>query len=197
MPMRRRRSFRRSGKTRAKEWISYTTINPTTFVPNNHISITPTATGAIYASYILSPDEMNTMYDEPTLVRGLLGWTVACPTTAPAGNNLYFAHGLIKSDIEAPTGIISATYSPIIPRPFLDGDSPWIWQDIRRISTITGFTGFQSFFNGLGGGPFDEFKTKRKFQNGQGLMAVVETYGETTFPTMYVNIWGRLLFLNS
>jgi len=196
MPSRRRQFSRSRRPPRAREWLGFTNLDPVGGFPTAAIAMPIVATGQFYANYILSPDEMTSLYDEPTIVRGFVNANFIMPAGGNVGNFGIF-YGLIKSDLEAPGGVISNVALPFLPRPWFDPDSAWIWTKYCRFSTVTGFTGLEHQAFGWNHQEA-EFKTKRKFQNGEGLLLVIEQYGTAgTGLTIQHNVAGRVLFLNS
>lgn len=195
MPFRRRRPIARGRRpARAREWWNFTNVDPTAFTPIAAITMSTSTVGSVYANYILSPEEMTNLYDEPTLVRGMVNANFIFPAGAAVSNFGIF-YGLIQLDLQAPGGTLSPSAAALVPRPWFDPTAPWIWTKYCRFNTVTGFTGLEA--QAFGWGVETQFKTKRKFENGSGLAIVIEQYASTNGIVISHNVDGRLLFLNS
>lgn len=186
----RRRSNRRSSPLRSREWIGFNSVNAGTGSPAQSIAFSG---GVFYASYILSPDEMTTLYDEPTLMRCMINWQLVADTNVTGDN--FFGMGIIKSSIEAPGGALAAGAFPFIPLPFYDADSPWIWYRTVTIRSTVGTVPFGAYAALTPGQGSEDVKTRRKFEGGSGLLAVA--FMEASAVTTWRLSWGgRILFVN-
>lgn len=163
---------------------------------NPAISATMSA-NSVYASYILSPDDMSGAYDEPTLMRGILHWTlIPNGLRNTAGAEEWFGIGLIKLSIEAAQGVLPAAALPFVPLPFFDADSPWIWQRTVNMSTSAGslWTAMDAQLQDVGA---ETFQTRRKFENGTGIALICYYNSQGTTPGgVRFSAGGRLLWLN-
>lgn len=190
---RRPRRSRSISKVRPLEWVGYNSVDGATGSPAAHVSMAGGA-GTVYANYILSPDEMTTLYDEPTLVRSILRWNVSIASGVTANNDWFFAWGLIALNLEAPGGTLPAAVLGYIPLPFFDADSDWIYEfHSTQTSGMTLTTSIDATLTGVGE---HDIRTRRKFPNGHGLALVA--YYATTGGIGQANVQfsGRLLFAN-
>lgn len=193
MPGYRRSRRPRTTNRRSREWHSFALVDSGSGFPGGRINLT--ANNSVYAGFINSPDDMTILYDEPTLVRGIMDYDFIQPT-GQSVSGFMLGLGLIKSSIEGfPGAITTAAVLATVPRPYLDGDSPWIWRRTITWGLATGFTGYT--FNSAAGQQPEEFATKRKFHNGEGLLLVAEAFNYSA-GAVNVNLgWsGRLLWLN-
>lgn len=146
----------------------------------------------VYANYILSPDEMTSFYDEPTLLRSILRWVAVTSSAPTSGQDWFFGWGLIQLDFELPGGTIAGTYAPALPLPYFDADSEWIYtwyQTVVSGSVLNG--GFGATANGVG---MEDIRTRRRFQNGKGLALIA--YYDGFASNLFCQFSGRLLFAN-
>lgn len=188
--MRRFRRSRSSSKpVRAKEWVTATTVDsggsigvPITLASN-------TQTGF----WIISPDTMAALFDDPTLVRIILNWEITA-STGSASVRQHIQVGLIKWNAEATPGVsLPVAILPFIPLPFEDGDSPWIWQTQHNMVG----TALQSWGFRRPNDPYEDVKTKRKFQSGEGLLlTAANTRNGVTAVDVYLHLNMRMLFIN-
>jgi len=176
---------------RAREWIAATTVDSSDAigVPLTLASNTSTA------FWVISPDEMTAIFDEPTLVRSIINWEITA-STASTTVRQHLQIGLIKWNAEGTGGVdpIPAATVAIVPLPFEDGDAQWIWQyQVNMVGTTLQSFGFRP---GKPGEP-DDIKTKRKFQNGDGLLFVAaNTRNGVNAVDVYVTFNARFLFIN-
>lgn len=187
MPRRFRR--RLTKPVRAKEWVSATTVDAASQIGVPLTLASNTQTGL----WIISPDTMSILFDDPTLVRIILNWEV----TASIGSTNVRQHlqmGLIKWNAEATPGVsLPVALIPHIPLPFEDGDGPWIWQwQNNMVGTTLQSWGFRRPQD-----PYEDVKTKRKFQAGEGLLfTAANTRNGVNAVDVYITLNLRMLFLN-
>lgn len=194
--MARMRRFKRRTRgpspIRAKEWVAFAQVDAATQRPNASILL-PSQT--IYASWILSPDEMTTLYDEPTLLRSILRYSFVPNTQPPAGDGSFLSFGLIKANFEtAAGGALPAALLPFVPLPFFDGDSDWIYEWHSTIPS-TGVSFLASVYAAQNGNGQEDIRARRKFPDGHGLLLVI--YNDSSANVAYrCTVQGRLLFAN-
>lgn len=190
--MRRRRS-KGPSKRRSLEWIGYNTIDGVTGRPNKSVVMT---NQSIYANYILSPDEMTTLYDEPTLLRSIVRWS--CSTTNSNvlnGQTWFFGWGLVALDVEAAGGTLPGAVLPYIPLPFFDSDTDWIFE--YHASFTSGqqlvATTLDAVLEGTGQ---QDIRARRRFPNGHGLALICYFDSDNASLQLNASFSGRLLFAN-
>lgn len=193
MRFKRRRRARGPSKRRALEWIGFNSVNAGTGSPAAHVNI---PIGGIYGNYILSPDELTTLYDEPTLLRSILRFSAATTNAAVAnGTDWFFGWGLVALDFEAPGGTLPAAVLPYVPLPFFDSDTDWIYEYHQTV--VSGQQTLKPALDATvnGAGEVD-IRTRRRFPNGHGLALIAYFDCNTVNMQINVNFAGRLLFAN-
>jgi len=192
--MRRRSSSRRSSRSggRTREWNAFTTVDTGNGSFAAHINL---PNNSVYANYLLSPDDMTVFYDEPTLVRSILHFSAVGAASVGANNDMWLSMGYIKWDAEVgAAGAVPAGLLPFVPLPFIDADSPWIWQYHQSIPNgpVAGTVRLDAAVDGNG---LVDIRTKRKFENGSGLLFVA-TATRSDGGQINLAVSGRLLWLN-
>lgn len=191
-PFRRRSRSRGRTPRRPKEWLGYASTVAATGAPVGSIVMTP---GSVYGNYILSPDEMTTLYDEPTFIRGLLRHTLAWNLVPNAGTTVFFGYGLIALKIEAAGGVLPAASLPFLPLPYFDADSDWIYETHYNIVSdgSTQIGAVYGILNALGE---VDIKTKRRFPNGYGLALIAYYDSSQAGLNARLSVTGRVLLAN-
>lgn len=169
MPFRRsfRRRSRNPSKVRSREWVGVRFLDTVLFQPTVILFPTSTTTIQVYADYIFDPDELTSAFDEPTLLRCLIDWNWLTNSAPPGDVLLSVGMGLIKLSLENTTHPFSAGDLANTPLPFWDGDSPWIWHHNFDWILQNG-TRFASQIHHVN----TDIRTRRKFDNGEGLALV-------------------------
>jgi len=193
--MRRSRSRRAPsrGRARVKEWVGF---NTQSLDGTNQATQIALNSSTVYANYVLSPDSVTSLFDEPTLLRSLLAYSWTVQSTFAANTSVFFALGIIRSTIEAPDGVLPGALSPYVPIPFFDSDSEWIWETHYTVSAGTNLVpgGQNAFLNHVGR---EDVRAKRKFNGGQGLLLVAWCQTLSGAGGINLTLSGRLLFQNS
>lgn len=177
---------------RTKEWVGYNSQSTDGTNLATQIALNSSTT---YANYILSPDDMTVLFDEPTLLRSLFGYSWTVQSTFAANNSVFIAMGLIKSTLEAPSGVLPGALLPYVPLPFFDSDSEWIYETHYTVSAGTNLVpgGQNAFLNHVGR---EDIRTKRKFPGGTGLLLVAYCQTVSGAGGINLTVSGRSLFLN-
>lgn len=198
-----RRGFRRgtSRPVRNKEWIGFTTSNGGGYYEPDEILLLP---GDELKAWIITPEEARTEWDEPTIVRLLLGgqiYQAGSPARFATDYRTTIRGGFCtwKSTVKGAPSVTSLDD--------LDGGDPgidWLWwgewhfQHTALNAIATQFTEFP----GADHGKMD-IRTKRKLELGYGLAGafISEPHGfpfPPATPTGGANVFfnGRILLLN-
>lgn len=117
---------------------------------------------------------------------------VSLPT---AGTDIFFGWGLIAHKFEGvATGLLPSAALNYVPLPFYDADSDWIYTWHQTIAG--GAAVFQAVDATIQGTGQEDIRTKRKFQNGMGLLGVAYFETSSASGSIKFALSGRLLFLN-
>jgi len=185
--MGRRGGFRgrTTSKRRAREWVQFWTAPLTDPDTEAYVSVSPLGFAVIP---ILDPLDMAEAFDEPTLVRAILRWNIVGQPMV-TGTEAFVRLGLLHMNYNVDIGPASP------PDLLLDGaHHGWLWMTslAARNPAASSFA-----FANAGGDKvsFEDVRTKRKFQDGDALLAVFrnDTNSDVQF---HFHLTGRLLFLN-
>jgi len=138
---------------------------------------------------------MTTSFDEPTLVRTLVQWSLNGVQSAAGDYSAFFAMGLIQLKAEGLSTPFTTAQLQTLPWPYWDGDSDWIWHRFLPFTVHTGNVHFA--YANLPGSGAEDIRTKRKFQNGTGLALIVYADIRTVnTQTQWYHWSARTLWLN-
>lgn len=162
--MARRRPLSRAARL-TKEWGGFRTINEATGDPSNMV-LPP---GTMSESWILTPDDAIAEFDEPTIMRLLVNFSVTFnPALADGGAQLVSAGIRVATDLTAALGTPKTPYT----QPWLD----WIWTSMvgwNDFPSASSLAGQPNGYVWMPGKAYDEVKTRRRLEAGEGLLAVV------------------------
>jgi len=191
----RRRTFRgRRSPTRSREWLGHAIVDPSTGSPATAVALDGSLGAAIWGGYLVDPDTMTTIFDEPTLVRSIIHWQQNQIQPALADSGYFLALGLIALKSEQMSSPFTAAELNTVPWPYWDADSDWIWHQMYAYTNQTSVRSYASaVMPGVGEA---DIRTKRKFPNGTGLALIM--YYEATPDTAdtWVTFNARTLWLN-
>jgi len=200
MPFRRRRSSSRRGTSRPirnREWVPWTTVESAgyTYEEPRPVVLYP---GQALRSWIITPGEAQSFWDEPTIVRHLFTPQVFVNgTTAQVqaayrqtlrGGFITWKHGLTQAT--GPTDFDGLDPS--------DGALDWMWWGTFPLHHFSGMNFETVVYDFTGQGGFLESKTKRKLEMGYGLAMAFYNLPDSTPIDVGMDVFfcGRILLLN-
>lgn len=137
---------------------------------------------------IIAPDDFEVIFDEPTLVRMILRWQIVGQPMV-TGTEGFVRIGILHHNYNVSIGPASP------PELLIDGGyGQWLWMTSLAVRNPAA----SSFAFANSGGDkvsFEDVRTKRKFETGDGMLAVFrnDINSDVNF---HFHLTGRLLFLN-
>jgi len=187
------RGWRRRGKRRAMEWLSWKVTQDITD-PKQGLLVTP---GDRLGFWILTPGEVRDFFDEPTIVRNIVRNSIL-GAVDPSGSSQiggYYAEGLItwKQSMDNDSAPSDPTELPNM----FTGDADFLYYNTIWLGdTVNGsqrqfFAGFAS----VGQADTFDLRSKRKLEDGEGYLYVVESHSGSDI-NIIMNTSGRVLLAN-
>lgn len=186
-----RRRFSKPVKRAETAWLSFET-SPTN-VPGEPGSIL-LAPGQGINEWLISPNDSEVFFDEPVLLRSLIGYSVATidPVADHDGETILYM-GVIVTPGDA---VSPPTIFPTV------GSHDWIWHGRVLLGRnpgggSTGGTFFAAAATDAA--PIFDIRSKRRIPNGYGLAFYADAVASPTgslHPEVGVYWWSRMLFKN-
>lgn len=197
-----RRRHRGSRSMRNREWIGFTTSLNNDYAKPDEILL---ESDDVLRSWILTPEEVASFWDEPTIVRLLLGFScyqAGSPTRVTSDYRSTIRGGLITWKHAIQGTPVSTSLDGLDPS---DSTADWLWwQEIHFQHTTVNQFG-TSTVEGMVTAPHGryEVKAKRKLELGYGLVLAFHCIpwsfpaaGASPAGGALLHVSGRILVLN-
>jgi len=169
--MRRARRPQSRAARLTKEWYSFFTIDSVT----NEFDTISLLPGRTFAAWILDPLLALGDFDEPTLLRTRIAMTAAFEN--PGQNDsegLWAGIRLASADAASLGTFVTSSYAPV-GNPYDGGYMDWVWHSTWALTAPNAAAGAPAVGSYLQQNQWDDVKTKRRIESGNGLIFMATT----------------------